>query len=382
MQISANVSSIPASKTLEVNALAQELKKKGIDVVNLTAGEPDFPTPDQIVQAAIEALKMGFTKYTDSSGIPELRDKIARYVSERFKVSCGAGQVVVSNGGKQAIFNALASVVGQNDEVIIIDPCWVSYEPMVLLLGGKAVHVKAQMEKEFVPSLDDIERAISKATKAIIVNSPNNPTGAVYDEDTLNGIYQIAKKHDLLIISDEVYEPLVYDKEHISLYSISKGDRTVLVDAFSKSHSMTGWRIGYSVAPVEIAKAAAKIQGHLTSNINSITQYAALRAFDVDTSYMKERFRKRRDMVCSILNDLNLSYVRPKGAFYVLIDVREFERDDVKFCMDLLNDQHVALVPGSAFNAQGFVRLSFATSEDLLKEGISRIGKFVRRWNR
>lgn len=379
MHISMNVSSIPASKTLEVNALAQELKKKGIDVVNLTAGEPDFPTPALIVEAAVQALKMGFTKYTDSSGIPELREMIAQHVSEKFKVPCKANQVVVSNGGKQAIFNALASVVSQNDEVIIIDPCWVSYEPMVLLLGGKAIHVKTQFEREFVPDPSEIEKAIGSSTKAIIVNSPNNPTGTVYDQKTLYEIYEIAKKHDLLIISDEVYEPLVYDKEHISLFSISKGDRTVLVNAFSKSHSMTGWRIGYLVAPIEIAKAAAKIQGHLTSNINSITQYAALKAFDVDTTYMKEKFKQRRDLVCSMLSELKLNYVRPKGAFYVLIDVREFEQDDVQFCVKLLNDQHVALVPGSAFNAHGFVRLSFATSEDNLKEGIARIGKFIRR---
>lgn len=379
MHISMNVSSIPASKTLEVNALAQELKKKGIDVVNLTAGEPDFPTPDLIVEAAVQALKMGFTKYTDSSGIPELRETIAKHVSGKFKVPCKANQVVVSNGGKQAIFNALASVVSQNDEVIIIDPCWVSYEPMVLLLGGKAIHVETQFEREFVPDPSEIEKAISSSTKAIIVNSPNNPTGTVYDQKTLYEIYEIAKKHDLLIISDEVYEPLVYDEEHISLFSISKGDRTVLVNAFSKSHSMTGWRIGYLVAPIEIAKAAAKIQGHLTSNINSITQYAALKAFDVDTTYMKERFKQRRDLVCSMLSGLKLNYVRPKGAFYVLIDVREFEQDDVQFCVKLLNDQHVALVPGSAFNAHGFVRLSFATSEDNLKEGIARIGKFIRR---
>lgn len=379
MHVSKNVSSIAASKTLEVNALAQELKKKGIDVVNLTAGEPDFPTPDPIVEAAVQALKMGFTKYTDSSGIPELREMIAKNVSEKFKVPCTSNQVVVSNGGKQAIFNALASVVSQNDEVIIIDPCWVSYEPMVLLLGGKAVHVKTQFEREFIPKAEDIEKSISPATKAIIVNSPNNPTGTVYDESTLCQIYEIAKKYDLLIISDEVYEPLVYDTEHISLFSISKGDRTVLVDAFSKSHSMTGWRIGYLVAPIEIAKAAAKVQGHLTSNINSITQYAALKAFDVDTSYMKKRFKDRRDLVCSMLSELKLNFIKPKGAFYVLIDVREFEKDDVQFCMKLLNDQHVALVPGSAFNAQGFVRLSFATSEDLLKKGIDRIGKFIGR---
>jgi len=379
MRISTNVSSMPTSKTLEVNALAQELKKKGVNVVNLTAGEPDFPTPRPIVEAAIEALNMGLTKYTDSSGIPELRKAIADHVTQRFGVSCTPEQVVVCNGGKQAIFNVLAAVVNQSDEVILIDPCWVSYEPMVLLLGAKAVHVQTNFEEGFIPNLDEIEKAVSKQTRAIIINSPNNPTGAVYGEETLLGIYEIAKEYDLLIISDEVYEPLVYDQEHLSLFAIAKGDRTVLVNAFSKSHSMTGWRIGYLVAPTQIAKAAAKVQAHLTSNINSITQYAALKAFEVDTSYMKARFKERRDLVCSLLSDFGLKYRRPQGAFYVLVDVREFDEDDVNFCMNLLNEEHVALVPGSAFNAPGFVRLSFATGEELLKEGIKRLGNFMRR---
>ncbi len=368
---------MPASKTLEVNALAQSLKSKGIDVVNLTAGEPDFPTPDPVIDAAVEAMRKGFTKYTDSSGIPQLREKIAKYVTEKFHVSCKAEQVIISNGGKQAIFNALATVVSEDDEVIIIDPCWVSYEPMVLLLGGKAVHVEAKPEDGFVPRVRDIEKKITPSTKAIIVNSPNNPTGAVYDRTTMQSIYELAVKYDLLLISDEVYESLVYDQEHVSLFAIAKGDRTVLIDAFSKSHSMTGWRIGYLVAPLEIAKAAAKVQSHLTSNINTPTQYAGLKTFEVDTSYMKKKFKERRDLVCHLLDDAKIPYIKPQGAFYFLLDVRHYEPDDVKFCVDLLNEKYVALVPGSAFNAPGFVRLSFATSEETLKEGIRRIAEFV-----
>jgi aspartate aminotransferase len=379
MNLSKNVSAMPVSKTLEINAIASNLKKNGVDVVNLTAGEPDFPTPEPIVEAAIEAMKKNLTKYTDSSGIPELREKIAYHISKKYCLNCSADQIVVSNGGKQAIFNTLAAVLSEGDEVIIIDPCWVSYEPMVLLLSAKAIHVKAKIEDGFSPKIDEIEKAISSKTKAIIINTPNNPTGAVYSEETLSKIYELAKRHDLLIISDEVYETLTYDQEHISMLKISKGDRTVLINGFSKSHSMTGWRIGYLMAPVQIAKAAGKVQAHITSNINTITQYAALKAFDVDVSYMRKRFKERRELVCSLLSEIGVKYFEPKGAFYVMIDVSEFGKNDIDFCKELLNDYHVALVPGSAFNAPGFARLSFATSEETLKKGIERIKKFAGR---
>ncbi len=379
MGLSGRIESIAGSKTLEINALAQSMKQKGIDVVNLTAGEPDFPTPQPIVEAAIEALRAGLTKYTDSSGIPQLRQKIAQYVSERHSVPCTAEQVIVTNGGKQAIFNCLAALVEENDEVIIIDPCWVSYEPMVRMLGGRAVHVKTTFDGGFKPSLDQIERAITPKTKAIVLNSPNNPTGVVYDGELLRQIHTLAVEKSVFIVSDEVYDCLVYDGEYVSMYSISKGKNVALVNAFSKSHSMTGWRVGYLVAPLEIAKAAAKVQAHTTSNINTAAQYAALKAFEVDTTHMKEKFRQRRDLVCKLLQEAGFDFVKPSGAFYVLVDVSEFEKDDVKFCTELLQEAYVALVPGSAFNAPGFVRLSFATSEEALIEGVKRMKKFVGR---
>lgn len=377
MNVSERIKSVAGSKTLEINALAQSMRQKGIDVVNLTAGEPDFPTPQPIVEAAIEALKAGFTKYTDSSGIPQLREKIAKHVSERHKVPCTMEQVIVTNGGKQAIYNCLAALVQENDEVIIIDPCWVSYEPMVVMLGGKAVHVKTSFESKFIPTIEQIESAITPRTKVLVLNSPNNPTGVVYDVDLLKQIHALSIEKDIFIISDEVYDCLVYDGEYASMYSISQGKNVALVNAFSKSHSMTGWRVGYLVAPVEIAKAAAKVQAHTTSNINTVAQYAALKAFDVDTNYMFERFRQRRDLVCKLLQEANFNFVRPSGAFYVLVDVSRFDKDDVSFCTKLLQEAHVALVPGSAFNAPGFARLSFATSEENLIEGVKRMKEFV-----
>jgi len=286
-------------------------------------------------------------------------------------------QVIVTNGGKQAIYNCLAALVQENDEVIIIDPCWVSYEPMVVMLGGKAVHVKTSFENKFIPTIEQIESAITPRTKVLVLNSPNNPTGVVYDVDLLKQIHALSIEKDIFIISDEVYDCLVYDGEYASMYSISQGKNVALVNAFSKSHSMTGWRVGYLVAPVEIAKAAAKVQAHTTSNINTVAQYAALKAFDVDTNYMFERFRQRRDLVCKLLQEANFNFVRPSGAFYVLVDLSRFDKDDVSFCTKLLQEAHVALVPGSAFNAPGFARLSFATSEENLIEGVKRMKEFV-----
>lgn len=379
MNVSERIKSVAGSKTLEINALAQSMKQKGIDVVNLTAGEPDFPTPEPIVEAAIEALKAGLTKYTDSSGIPQLREKIAQHVAKRYGVPCTLEQVIVTNGGKQAIFNCLAALVEEDDEVLIIDPSWVSYEPMVRILGGRAVHVRTNFEDGFRPKIDQIERALSSKTKVIILNSPNNPTGAVYDAKLLKEIHTLALEKDIFIVSDEVYDCLVYDGDYASMYAVSKGQNVALVNAFSKSHSMTGWRVGYLVAPIEVAKAAAKVQAHTTSNINTIAQYAALKAFEVDNSYMIERFKQRRDLVCKLLEEAKFKFVKPSGAFYVLVDVREFDEDDVRFCTQLLQEAHVALVPGSAFNAPGFVRLSFATSEKNLIEGVERMKKFVGR---
>lgn len=379
MNVSERIKSVAGSKTLEINALAQSMKQKGIDVVNLTAGEPDFPTPEPIVEAAIEALKAGLTKYTDSSGIPQLREKIAQHVAKRYGVPCTLEQVIVTNGGKQAIFNCLAALVEEDDEVLIIDPSWVSYEPMVRILGGRAVHVRTNFEDGFRPKIDQIERALSSKTKVIILNSPNNPTGAVYDAKLLREIHTLALERDIFIVSDEVYDCLVYDGDHASMYAVSKGQNVALVNAFSKSHSMTGWRVGYLVAPIEVAKAAAKVQAHTTSNINTIAQYAALKAFEVDNSYMIEKFKQRRDLICRLLEEAKFKFVKPSGAFYVLVDVREFDEDDVRFCTQLLQEAHVALVPGSAFNAPGFVRLSFATSEKNLIEGVERMKNFVGR---
>ncbi|MGB9789183.1 aspartate aminotransferase [Thermotoga caldifontis] len=377
--ISKRIKSVAGSKTLEINALAQSMKQKGIDVVNLTAGEPDFPTPEPVVQAAIEALKAGLTKYTDSSGIPQLREKIAEYVSKRHNVPCTPEQIVVTNGGKQAIFNCLAALVEEGDDVLIIDPCWVSYEPMVRMLGGNAVHVKTNFESNFIPSVEQIEHAITPRTKAIVLNSPNNPTGVVYDAQLLRKIHALAMEKNIFIVSDEVYDCLVYDGDYASMYAIAGGKNVALVNAFSKSHSMTGWRVGYLVAPIEIAKAAAKVQAHTTSNVNTIAQYAVLKAFEVDTSYMFEKFKQRRDLVCRLLEEARFSFVRPSGAFYVLVNVSEFDENDVNFCTRLLQEAHVALVPGSAFNAPGFARLSFATSEENLIKGIERMKKFVGR---
>jgi len=377
VQVADRAKSLPTSRTLEINALAQKLRSQGVDVVNMTAGEPDFPTPQPVIEAAINALNSGKTKYTAAAGIPELRQKIAERVQQRYQVKCSAKQVVLTNGGKQALFNVVASVISSGDEVLLISPCWVSYEPQVALMGGVVKYVKTSMEENFLPRAQDVAEAVTPKTKAIIVNSPNNPTGAVYEKKTLQGIASIAFRNNMIIISDEVYDSLVYDGEYTSLYGLCRGENVILINAFSKSHAMTGWRVGYLVAPEEIAECVSKIQAHSTSNVCTMSQYAALAALDTDTSYMKEKFRKRRDFVAQELSKMNLTFSMPRGAFYFLIDVRSATQNDTEFCMKLLRKSHVALVPGSAFNAPGYVRLSFALDEDSLKKGLERLKAFL-----
>jgi len=377
VQIADRARLLPTSRTLEINALAQKLRSQGVDVVNMTAGEPDFPTPQPVIEAAINALNSGKTKYTAAAGIPELRQKIAERVQRRYRVKCSARQVVVTNGGKQALFNAIASVISSGDEILLISPCWVSYEPQVALMGGVVKYVKTSIEENFLPRAQDVAKAVTPRTKAIIVNSPNNPTGAVYGRETLQSIANIALRNNITIISDEVYDSLVYDGEYTSLYGLCHGENVILINAFSKSHAMTGWRVGYLVASEEVAECVSKIQAHSTSNVCTVSQYAALAALDTDTSYMREKFRKRRDFVAQKLSRMNLTFSVPRGAFYFLIDVRSVAQNDAEFCVELLQKSYVALVPGSAFNAPGYVRLSFALGENKLEKGLERLKAFL-----
>lgn len=367
---------IAPSKTLEIDALAKKLLSEGNDVINFTVGEPDFPTPKNIVDKAIEALQKGFTKYTDSNGIPQLREAISKYLKEKKGVSYSPDEIVVSNGGKQALFNAFSAILEENDEVLMFAPLWVSYVPQVLLARGKPAIVRTRFENGFVPTKEEIISHITERTKAILVNSPNNPTGGIYDKETLELIATIANERNIFVISDEVYDDLVYEGKHISMYGLVKDELLIYVNAFSKSHAMTGWRVGYTATKnKEIKKRISKIQSHVSSNINTPAQYAAIEACNTDNAPMIEEFKKRREVILKFAKDYGLKFVEPKGAFYLFFKVNG---SDEEFCKQLLSEKLVATVPGSAFEMPGFVRISFATSVEKIEEGMRRLGEFIK----
>jgi len=383
MDLSHFVSSVTPSATLEFNKKALDLAKSGENVVKFTAGEPDFATPRPIVDAAIKALNEGKTKYTNASGIDELRKAITVKLQKDNGLNYSPEEIVVSNGGKQAIYNVLKALLNVGDEVVIISPAWVSYEAQILLCGGVPVVVPARVEKGFVPEIPEIEKAVTDRTRAIIINSPNNPTGAVYHKEFLRDLSNLCLERDLFVISDEVYEKLVFDAPHFSIASIEgMKERAAVINAFSKTYAMTGWRVGYSATAMKVAKAISKIQSHLSSNVNTMAQYAAVKAFEVDTSSMVEEFRKRRDYVVSRLSQIGLKFNKPAGAFYVFIDIRSFLGGRFKnsndFAIGLLEEQKVGMVPGSAFSYEGFIRMSFSSSTEELREGLDRFDRFLK----
>ncbi|MFW6121536.1 MAG: aspartate aminotransferase [Petrotogales bacterium] len=382
MKYSRYVENIKPSVTLEFNQMALDMLNKGVNVIKLTAGEPDFPTPKIIINAAIKAMDEGKTKYTQSSGILPLRERISEKLLKENGLNYSPDEIVVTNGGKQAIYNTLLTIINPGNEVIILTPSWVSYGAQVNLCGGVPVYVKTHSDKGFIPTIENIESSLTDNTKAIIINTPNNPTGAIYPEKVLKEIAELARQRNLFVISDEVYEKLAFDKEHTSIASFDgMKERCAVINAFSKTYSMTGWRIGYVAAPREFAKTVTKIQSHQCSNVNSISQYAAIEAFNVDITYMIDAFKERRSLVNEKLSNMNLEYVYPKGAFYFFIDIKKFLnnrlKDSLSFCKSLLEDARVGLVPGSAFEAEGSIRLSYASSLEELNEGLNRMKDFL-----
>ncbi|SHH55083.1 aspartate aminotransferase [Thermosipho atlanticus] len=370
------IDEIPASKTLEINAIATKLMNEGKDVINLTTGEPDFPTPERIKEKAKEALDKDFTKYTNSKGIFELRMTISKLLSKK-GIEYTADEIIVTNGGKQAIYNALLAILDKDDEVILFSPLWVSYVPMILLAGAKPVIIRTTFEEGFLPNVNEIEKNITSKTKAILVNSPNNPTGVVYSESVIKGIAEIANKKGLYVIADEVYDSLVYDKPFVSLYNFVNPQQLIYINAFSKAYAMTGWRLGYCATKNRVIyNRISKIQGHTTSSVNSIAQFAAVEADKVDNKYMIDEFKKRRDFTVEEARKIGLEFVNPNGAFYLFF--KSPLNDDETFCKKLLEEKLVALVPGSAFDAKGFVRLSFANSMKNLSGAFQRIKEFVK----
>jgi aspartate aminotransferase len=394
MELSRKAKQIAPSVTLAITAKAKKLKEEGIDVVSFGAGEPDFNTPENIQEAAIEAIKKGLTRYTPASGILQLKEAIC----DKFKIDNGLeyipSQIVISNGAKHSLYNALMAICNPGDEVIVPVPYWVSYPDLVKLADAVPVLVETKEDQSFKYKKEDLIKSITHKTKAIIVNSPNNPTGLVYSKEDFEMIAEIAIKHDLIIISDEIYEKLVYGEvKHISIASLSEEvkNRTIVVNGVSKAYAMTGWRIGYTASTEEIAKIMSNIQSHATSNPNSIAQYASVEAIigqQEDVEAMRKEFEKRRDYMVEKINSIpGISCKKPDGAFYVMINISKLKGTSIKghqinnsvdLCNALLDSEKVAAIPGAGFGSDDFIRLSYATSMENIIEGLNRIENFVK----
>lgn len=393
LQISNRCRSISPSPTLVIDSKAKAMKKKGIDVVGFGAGEPDFDTPEYIRNAAKAALDEGMTRYTPSSGTLELRTAICAKLKRDNGLEYEPDQIVVSNGAKHSLFNICQTILDPGDEVIIPEPFWVSYPELVQIAGGVPVMVHGHEENDFLVSADDMKPYITPRTKAIILNSPNNPNGCVWPREMLEDIARLAVENQLFVISDEIYEKLVYDGEkHVSIASLGEEIKaqTFVVNGFSKAYAMTGWRLGYCAGPTNVMKAVGALQSHATSNPNSIAQYAgyvALSGGDDIIAAMVAEFDRRRKHIVSRINAIpGLSCRMPKGAFYVMMNISELIgaaqgdkviRSSTDFAELLLENAKVAVVPGLGFGSDMHVRLSYATSMENIDRGLDRIAQFV-----
>ncbi len=389
MKFSERILRVQPSQTLVITAKAAELRRKGIDVIGFGAGEPDFDTPDFVKEAAIKALKEGKTKYTPAAGIPELREGIAKRLKEKNNIDYSPSEVVVTPGAKMALYEVFAILLNPGDEVIVPAPYWVSYTEQIKLCDGKPVIVEMSEENGFVLTADLVKEAITEKTKALVLNTPSNPTGAVIQKSELEKIAEVCLENNVMIISDECYEEFCYDEEHVSIASLSKEvrDITFTINAFSKAYSMTGWRIGWVAAPEEYVKKINIIQSQTISNPTSFAQYGALAALEDKGKFpamMKEEFRKRRDYIVDEFRSIEgITVPTPKGAFYVFPNISTYIKGDIKNDIDfttyLLEEAKVAVVPGSAFGKEGYIRLSYATSMENIKEGMRRIKEALKK---
>ena len=385
MEISERAAQLTPSLTLSIDSKAKAMKAEGIDVCGFGAGEPDFDTPEHIKRAAIEALEAGFTKYTPNAGIPELRQAIADKLAADNGLNYRAGQVVVSNGAKHACYNAIVATCQPGDEVIIAAPYWVSYPDMVRLVGAEPVIVPTSERNAWKMRPEDFENAMTPRTKMLIMNSPGNPTGSVYTREELEAIVNVAAEEDIYVLSDEIYEKLVYDDvKHVSVASLSQEayDLTITINGFSKSYAMTGWRLGYLAAPDVVVRAVDSIQSHTSSNPSSFSQYGALAALKGDQqplADMREEFDMRRNYMFDRLSKIsNVTAVKPQGAFYILVNISQLGLTSQNFADRLLSKANVAVVPGAAFGDDRTVRFSYATSLDVIKKGLDRFQDFCR----
>ncbi|MEE0867330.1 MAG: pyridoxal phosphate-dependent aminotransferase [Clostridia bacterium] len=393
MYLSEKYSSVSPSSTLAIDSKFKEMKARGEDVVGFGAGEPDFDTPKHIRDAAIKAINDGFTRYTPASGTVELKQAVV----DKFKRDNGldyeTADIVISNGAKHSLVNALGAILNPGDEVIIPTPCWVSYPEMVKINGGVPVLVKAEEKDNFIVTAQKIRDAVTDKTRAVIINTPSNPTGMIYSSQELKDIADLCVEKNIYVISDEIYEHLIYgDKKHVSIASFGEDIKnlTIVVNGVSKTYAMTGWRIGYTASPRAIAKVMSNVQSHATSNPNSIAQKAALAALTgpMDEAFaMREEFEKRRNYMVERINSIeNISCLMPDGAFYVMMNIskligKSYEGIKINGSDDFANlfleKSKVAVVPCSGFDSDIHVRWSYATSMENIKEGLDRLEKFV-----
>lgn len=378
------VQSLSPSLTIAISTLAAEMKAAGKDVISFSAGEPDFGTPTVIKDEAKKALDANFTGYTAVPGIPALLNAVKGKLERDNGLHYEASQIIVSNGAKHSLFNLIQSVIEEGDEVIIPAPYWVTYPEIVTYSGGTSVFIETDDASDFKITADQLKAAITPKTKMLILTTPSNPTGAVYSKAELEAIAAVLKGTDILVVSDEMYEKLIYAGEFTAVASISDDmyQRTVTVNGLSKSVAMTGWRFGYLATPKnELVAAMKKLQSQSTSNINSITQKAAIVALDgqadADIEMMRQAFQKRMELAVELFNASDkLSVRKPEGAFYLFVNIKKVTNDSMQFCKDLLAEKGVAVVPGLGFGTEGYFRFSFATDEESIKEGIKRIIDF------
>ena len=385
MELAQRATVLTPSLTLSIDSKAKAMKAEGIDVCSFGAGEPDMDTPDHIKAAAQAAIETGFTKYTPSSGIPELRQAIVDKFATDNRLNYKPSQVIVSNGAKHSCYNAVLATCQPGDEVVIPAPYWLSYPEMVRLAGADPVFVQTKEDNGWKMTAEEFQDAMTPRTKMVIINSPGNPTGSVYTRDELAAIVEVAAGEDIVILSDEIYEKLTYDgAEHVSVAGISKDayDLTITVNGFSKAYAMTGWRLGYLGAPDAIAKAIDAIQSHSTSNPCSFAQKGGLAALKGDqqpVSDMRDEFDMRRQYMVNRLKGISrVTVVEPKGAFYVLANISGLGLSSTNFADRLLSKHHVAVVPGIAFGHDGTIRFSYATSLDIIKKGLDRFEEFCK----
>lgn len=361
------------------------MKKDGLDVCSFSAGEPDFDTPKHVCEAAKTAIDQGKTRYGPAAGEPALRDAIAQKLADDNQLTYSRDNIMVTNGGKHSLYNVLQALLDPGDEVIIPAPYWVSYPEMVKLAGGQPVTVTTTADTNYKITAEQLRAAVTPKTKLFILNSPSNPTGMVYSPDEIRALAAAVVETDIWVISDEIYEKILYDgAEHLSIGSVNSDifERTIVSNGFAKAYAMTGWRLGYLAAPADIIKGVNTLQSHSTSNVCTFAQYGGIAALTGPTDHLERMlvaFDQRRQAIVRIVNDIaGLSCVAPKGAFYLMVDITQVGLDSITFCEKLLSEKYVATIPGVAFGAEGTIRVSYATDLDTIEQGMDRLQGFVQ----